>query len=121
MNCLGLTAFWSSSGETSCRTYSPGNDGRGGLASVLAIGPPLGPRHHGTAEGRGPRHLASGGRLAATLLVGDPQPDLRHQKDDVDAGGDDVAERLERDDDAAPAGRRLDGGVGAGEEDGQLG
>src|SRR3954471_12633489 len=70
MNCLGLTAFWRSSGVTSCRTYSPGNDGSGGLASVLAIGPPLGPLDHGPAERRGPRHLG-GGLLAATLLVGD--------------------------------------------------
>src|SRR5690349_3897282 len=109
MNCLGLTAFWSSSGETSCRTYSPGNEGRGGLASVLAIGPPLSPLDHGPAERRCARHLG-GSRLAATLLEGDPQPGLGYQEQDVDGGGDDVAERLERHDDAAAPGRGLDSG-----------
>src|SRR5438132_11576618 len=57
MNCLGFTALPSSSGETSCRTYSPGNEGRGGLASVLAMGPPSGPLDHRSAEGRGALHL----------------------------------------------------------------
>src|SRR5947209_13214880 len=79
MNCLGLTAFCSSSGETSCRTYSPGNDGRGGLASVLAMRPPSGPLHHGPAEGRCASHLAGGSRLAATLLAGDPPPHMGDQ------------------------------------------
>ena len=38
-NCLGLTDLDSSSVDTSCSTYSPpGNDGRGGFASVLATG-----------------------------------------------------------------------------------
>src|ERR1700751_512474 len=118
MNCLGFTAFCKSSGETSCRTYSPGKEGSGGLASVLGMRPPLGP-YHGPAERRGPRHLGSG-RLTATLLERDPQRHLQTQHHDVDGCGDDVAQGLERDDDPATSGRRLDGGVAAGEDHGRL-
>src|SRR5438270_5079569 len=121
MNCLGVTAFCSSSGETSCRTYSPGNEGRGGLASVLATRPPSGSLDHRSAEGRGPRHLGHRSRPAASLLEGDPQGSLGAQHDDVDPGDDDVSQRLERDDDASPPGGRLDGGVGPGVEDRPLG
>src|SRR5581483_6187512 len=103
MNCLGLTAFCRSSGATSWRTYSPGNEGRGGLASVFAMAPPLRPLDQGSVEHRGPLHVG-GGRLAATLLEGDPQRHLEDEHRDVDGGGDDVAERLERHEDASPAG-----------------
>src|SRR4051794_29990272 len=96
MNCLGLTAFCSSSVETSCRTYSPGNDGRGGLASVLAIRlPPSGSRYHGAPEPRPALDGSLGGSRAATpLLEGGPQADVQPEHQDVDGCGDDVAQCL---------------------------
>src|SRR3954469_19120443 len=109
MNCLGLTAFCSSSVETSCRTYSPGNDGRGGLASVLAIRfPPSGSRYHGTSEPRSALDGSLGGGGASSpLLEGHPEGDVQPEHQDVDGGGDDVAQGLVgHRDPAAPADRR---------------
>src|SRR5438270_6950175 len=84
MNCLGLTAFDSSSGETSCSTYSPGNAGSGGLASVLAISCPPSNPHDRTAERRRPLHLDSRHRPAASLLVQDPQRHVQPQHHHID-------------------------------------
>src|SRR6266513_2900576 len=104
MNCLGLTAFCNSSGETSWRTYSPGNDGRGGLASVFAISPPSGPRHNRSAEHRPALDGAFGRRTTTALLELHPEGHVQAEHQNVDAGGDDVAQRLVgHDDSAAPA------------------
>src|SRR5437879_3046439 len=70
-NCFGLTDLLRSSDAISWRTYSPGNDGIGGLASVLATSDSP---HEGTAEVGG-RHL--GALRLAPLLPHRPQRDLR--------------------------------------------
>src|SRR5436190_2166586 len=84
-NCFGFTDLLRSSGAISCRTYSPGNAGIGGLASVLATSDPP---HQRTAEVGG-RHL--GALDLSALLPHRPERDLPSEHHDVDARRDHVA------------------------------
>src|SRR3954470_10008437 len=99
-NCLGLTALPRSSGAISVSTYSPGNDGMGGLASVRAIAASDLPYQRAAVcrclDRRGGR------RLLPPVLPPEPHVDLEQPEDDVEGRGDDVADHLLADDDAAP-------------------
>src|SRR5947207_10673711 len=96
-NCLGLTDFPSWSVPISARTYSPGKDGMGGLASVLAMS---GPPHERAPERR---RLDRRRRLlrATALLEDGPQRDVHAEHDHVDDRDDDVPHRLLGDQHAA--------------------
>src|SRR4029079_6069031 len=103
-NCFGFTDLVSSSDAISWRTYSPGNAGIGGSVSVLAASV----LPHERATELGDRDL--GALLLTALLPHGPERDVPTEHYDVDARGDDVAQRLVRDKDAtrtADRGRRV--------------
>src|SRR5438128_652633 len=93
-NCFGLTDLLSASTPISVRTYSPGNDGSGGLASFLAMGSGL--PNQRTAVRR--QELGRGRLPLVALLPPQPGVELAAKNHDVEASGDDVAQHLGRHD-----------------------